>query len=103
MSELVRVDNLSVSFGAKTVVDGISFSVHRGECLALVGESGSGKSVTARTLVGLSGYGATVDADALSFDGLDVRGLRQREWMRYAVWASYYLGQLAITLGLISF
>lgn len=28
---------------------------------------------------------------------------RQREWMRYAVWASYYLGQMAITLGLIRF
>ncbi len=28
---------------------------------------------------------------------------RQRDWMRYAVWASYYLGQMAITLGLISF
>jgi uncharacterized membrane protein YhhN len=28
---------------------------------------------------------------------------RQRDWMRYAVWVTYYLGQLAITLGLISF
>jgi uncharacterized membrane protein YhhN len=28
---------------------------------------------------------------------------RQRDWMRYAVWGTYYLGQLAITLGLIRF
>ena len=28
---------------------------------------------------------------------------RQRDWMRYAVWGTYYLGQMAITLGLISF
>jgi uncharacterized membrane protein YhhN len=28
---------------------------------------------------------------------------RQRDWMRYAVWGTYYLGQMAIMLGLISF
>ena len=34
-------------------VDGIDFTVHKGECLGLVGESGSGKSTTAYTVVGL--------------------------------------------------
>lgn len=39
-----RVDDLSVRFGDRRVVEGLGFSVAAGECLALVGESGSGKS-----------------------------------------------------------
>ena len=50
---LVEVENLSVAFGAKRVVDGVSFTLNRGETLALVGESGSGKSVTALSLLQL--------------------------------------------------
>src|SRR3546814_13951944 len=38
------VEGLSVRFGERRVVEGLSFSVAAGECLALVGESGSGKS-----------------------------------------------------------
>ena len=48
---LLRVDNLSVTFGARRVVKDVSFSLERGETLALVGESGSGKSLTALSLM----------------------------------------------------
>jgi peptide/nickel transport system ATP-binding protein len=59
-ASLLTVENLRVSFGAAEVVKGISFTTRLGQCLAIVGESGSGKSVTARTLVGLTGSGARV-------------------------------------------
>jgi len=49
----LTVKNLSVAFGARRVVDDISFTLARGETLALVGESGSGKSVTALSLLQL--------------------------------------------------
>jgi len=51
-------------------VDGISFSIRRGETFGLVGESGSGKSTTAYTAIGL--YGAT--SGKILFEGNDISG-----------------------------
>ncbi len=57
---LLRIDDLSVRFGAgRTTFDavkGVSFSIARGETVALVGESGSGKSVTALSILQLLPY-----------------------------------------------
>jgi peptide/nickel transport system ATP-binding protein len=57
------------SGGTVRAVDGISFSVRRGETVGLVGESGCGKSTVARLLVGL--YAPT--RGAVHFDGRDTR------------------------------
>ena len=77
---LLDVAGLSVAFGASTVVEGVSFSLAAGECVALVGESGSGKSVTARALLGLSG--GRVEVDRLALAGRDLSTLDERGWRR---------------------
>jgi microcin C transport system ATP-binding protein len=57
---LLVIDNLSVDFGqgpgAVHAVRNVSFTIARGETLALVGESGSGKSVTALSILQLLPY-----------------------------------------------
>jgi len=49
----ISVENLTVGFGEKTVLDHLSLNVRRGEVLGLVGASGGGKSVLLRTVIGL--------------------------------------------------
>ncbi|MFF5865556.1 dipeptide ABC transporter ATP-binding protein [Pseudomonas sp. NPDC012596] len=79
---LVDIRDLRVGFKGVPVVRGVNLQLHAGQCLALVGESGSGKSVTARTLVGLTGLGADVQAQRLAFAGQDLRGLDEAAWQR---------------------
>ncbi|WP_063912647.1 ABC transporter ATP-binding protein [Pseudomonas sp. p21] len=79
---LVDIRDLRVSFNGVPVVHGVDLQLHAGQCLALVGESGSGKSVTARTLVGLTGVGAHVQAQRLAFAGQDLRQVDEAGWQR---------------------
>ena len=49
---MIRIDNLVKTFGAKRAVDGISFTVERGEVVGFLGPNGSGKSTTMRMITG---------------------------------------------------
>jgi peptide/nickel transport system ATP-binding protein len=81
---LLELDSLYVSFGEKAppVVRDVSLSLYPGRCLAIVGESGSGKSVTARTLIGLTGPSARIRTGKFEYRGQDLSRFRDRDWRR---------------------
>src|SRR5208337_240547 len=49
---MIKVHNLAKVFGTKRAVDGVSFSVERGEVLGFLGPNGAGKSTTMRMITG---------------------------------------------------
>jgi len=75
---LLEVRDLVVAFGDKRVVDGVSFTLERGETLALVGESGSGKTVTAQAIVRLV-QGASFPEGQILFEGADTLTMSERD------------------------
>ncbi|MDH6268540.1 dipeptide transport system ATP-binding protein [Rhizobium sp. SG_E_25_P2] len=80
---LLDIRNLTVEFettsGLFRAVDGVSLACDRGEILAVVGESGSGKSVAMLAVMGLLPWTARISADAMLFDGKDLRSLTPAE------------------------
>ena len=49
---MIKIDNLVKAFGPKRAVDGISFTVERGEVLGFLGPNGAGKSTSMRMITG---------------------------------------------------
>lgn len=80
---LLEVKNLKTQFKVKkgivNAVDNISFSLDKGEILAIVGESGSGKSVTSLSLMGLVQKPGEVVAGEILFKGEDLRKKTDKE------------------------
>ncbi|HEX3022532.1 MAG TPA: ATP-binding cassette domain-containing protein, partial [Lachnospiraceae bacterium] len=84
---VLEVSDLQIGFGRKNhmqmAVDGITFSVKKGEILGIVGESGSGKSLTAHTLLGLQTKEATITSGNVQFDGTDILTISEKQRLKY--------------------
>ena len=72
---LLRVENLSVSYGTTQVVSDVAFSIGHGSSLALIGESGSGKSTIARSVLRLLPRGTGTATGEVTFDGTEILAL----------------------------
>lgn len=70
---LLRVENLRVALDSGvTLVDDATFTVDKGEIVAVVGESGCGKSVTALATLGLLPPGLHIEGGSVTFDEVDL-------------------------------
>jgi ABC-type dipeptide/oligopeptide/nickel transport system ATPase component len=83
MTALLEVRDLQTHFftraGVLKAVEGVSFSLDRGEILGLVGESGSGKSVTGFSLIGLVDPPGRIVGGSVRFEGRELVGLEASE------------------------
>ena len=83
---VLEVSRLTTCFatpqGRVTAVDGVSFSVARGETLGLVGESGSGKSVTALSILRLVAPPGRIEAGSVVLNGVNLMDLGEEEMRR---------------------
>ena len=81
-SPLLSVEGMAVGYGAQEVCSDVSFSVRRGQALALIGESGSGKSVSVLAATGLLGGGGRILRGSVRLDGEEIGALTERERRR---------------------
>jgi phospholipid/cholesterol/gamma-HCH transport system ATP-binding protein len=84
---ILEVDGIVTRFGAQTVHDGVSFSLRRGELVALIGGSGTGKSVLLREIVGLQrpsgGAIRLLGTDIWSATAAELAAVRRRFGMMF--------------------
>ena len=67
---LLKVANLSKSYGARRAVDNVSFDVQAGQTVGLIGPNGAGKSSIVGMICGL----LRIDAGSVELDGMAVTG-----------------------------
>ena len=75
MSEtILRINNLTKTYGAKTVLDNVSFEIEKGKIYGFIGENGAGKTTAIRAITGLS----PIDHGSIELFGKsDAKGLAE--------------------------
>lgn len=86
MEDLLQVKNLSVSFdsaaGEVQAVRDVSFSLKKGEVLAIVGESGCGKSVLCKSIMKLLPASAKIKSGNILIHGQDITNYREQDMQK---------------------
>ena len=85
MSEvLIKVENLSKSFGKNEVLKNVNMQIEKGEVIAIIGPSGCGKSTFIRTLnqlENLTDGKIYLDGEDITAKGVDINDVRRRVGM----------------------
>ena len=94
---LVTVEGLRVTAGGgrSVIVDDVSFSIARGEVVALIGESGSGKTTIALALMGYARAGCTIAGGRVRVGGVEPIGLAPAALARLRGRTVSYIAQSA--------
>lgn len=71
---LIQLDDLHMSFGPQTILQGFSLDIHQGETITIIGGSGSGKSVTLKIILGL----LIPDSGRALYEGDDVTHMSEQ-------------------------
>lgn len=83
--DLLEVKNLHTHFhtdyGTVPALNGVSFSVKKGEVIGIVGESGSGKSVTSLSILQLLGNKGKIESGNILFKGKEITSFSKKEMM----------------------
>ncbi len=86
MDSLLSVKDLQIQFqtkkGINTAVDGISFSIGKGEILGIVGESGCGKSVTSMSILQLLGTNSKISRGSIKLEDRELLTMSEDEMCR---------------------
>jgi len=72
---MIRVDNLSKSFGDKKVLDNVNLNINRGETFLIIGRSGAGKTVLLKSIVGL----VRPDSGGIFINGKDLTTFKKNQ------------------------
>lgn len=72
MSNILEIKDLTVTIGARRVLDSVSLALEKGKVTALVGESGSGKTMTALSVLGLLPATAGIGSGSILLEGKDI-------------------------------
>jgi phospholipid/cholesterol/gamma-HCH transport system ATP-binding protein len=75
---MIEVRQLKKSFGELRVLNGVDFSIEKGEAVTVIGVSGGGKSILLKLLIGL----ITPDAGEIHIDGQGITGMNERELLK---------------------
>ncbi len=95
---IIEVRDLVVKYGERTVLDGVNFTVKRGEVFVILGGSGCGKSTLLRNLVGLMRpYSGQIIIDGKDFTAMsDREQLRMRQRMGMCFQGSALFNSMSI-------
>jgi phospholipid/cholesterol/gamma-HCH transport system ATP-binding protein len=75
---MIEVKDLKKSFGSHKVLDGVTFSIAKGDSLVIIGRSGCGKSVLLKHMIGL----LRPDSGGVEIEGTDITEMDERELLK---------------------